>query len=77
MRLIQISVTSVWLLSGSGNGFCPGKDQKSMVDDGNTTGRGALDSRNERGRFSGITGRTVIAGTYLLDPVSNAGLGSR
>ena len=48
-----------------------------MVDDGNTTGRGAFDSRNERGRFSVITGRTVIAGTYLLDPVSNAGLGSR
>ena len=47
-----------------------------MVDDGNTTGRGALDSRNERGRFSGITGRTVIAGTYLLDPVRMRGLGA-
>ena len=74
MRLIQISVTSVWLLRAVEMDFARGKIRNRWLMMGILLG---VDSRNERGRFSRITGRTVIAGTYLLDPVSNAGPGSR
>jgi len=74
VRLIQISVTSVWLLRAVEMDFARGKIRNRWLMMGILLG---VVLWNERGRFSGITGRTVIAGTYLLDPVSNAGLGSR
>ena len=77
MRLIQISVTSVWLLRAVEMDFARGKIRNRWLMMGILLGVVLWIPGNERGRFSGITGRTVIAGTYLLDPVSNAGPGSR